>query len=67
MNRMRLNILAAVVALMGSAALATPAVAVEELAPVCCPGSGGNCCGDECKSSNDGSCSACTGWRCLLF
>ena len=67
MNRWKLNVMAAAVTLMGAASFALPSRAAAEDLRVCCPSSAGSCCGDECKASSDGGCSACSGWRCVFF
>ena len=68
MTRWKINVMALAVTLMGAASFAMPssASATEELR-VCCPSSAGSCCGDECKADSNGSCSACSGWRCIFF
>ena len=69
MNRWKINVMALAVTLMGAASFAMPtsAAAEEAVDRVCCPSSAGSCCGDECKASSDGGCSACSGWRCIFF
>ena len=68
MNRMKLNLLAAIVVLLGAWVLGSPSAAIAHTPQkrACCESGEDQCCGDACRKTKDG-CEACTGAACIFF